>query len=473
MGTESTKPIDSKLIMKQTVVIDIVGLSSSILNDESLFITRWIKDKKVSKIKPMLPAVTCAVQSTYLTGKLPNEHGIVANGWYFREECEVKLWRQSNHLVRSPKIWDLAKEINPDFTCSNMFWWYNMYSNSDFNVTPRPQYWADGQKKPDCYSKPTDLRDRLQVRLGTFPLFNFWGPNTSIKSTQWIANASKLVHDWHEPTLQLIYLPHLDYVLQKHDDKKLISESIKELDIVFEDLINFYDGKGICPIVLSEYGIHPVKSSIPINRILRENGFIKVRNERGRELLDAGISDAFAMADHQIAHIYINDIDKIEEVRKILEEYPEIDLILDKNQQKKFNLNHERSGELVAIAKKEYWFSYYFWNDDKKAPDFARMVDIHNKPGYDPVELFTDPEKKFMIGRIGWKLLRKKLGFRTLLDVIPLNPNLVKGSHGAVNIGEEYYPLLIRNEVNANNEKDNEHIEPTDICNLILDLVFQ
>jgi len=459
--------------MKQTVVIDIVGLSSSILTDESLFLTRWIKNKKVSKIKPMLPAVTCAVQSTYLTGKLPNEHGIVANGWYFREECEVKLWRQSNNLVRSPKIWDLAKEINPDFTCSNMFWWYNMYSNSDFNVTPRPQYWVDGQKKPDCYSKPTDLRDRLQEKLGTFPLFNFWGPNTSIKSTKWIANASKLVHDWHEPTLQLIYLPHLDYVLQKHDDKKLISESIKELDIVFEDLINFYDGKGICPIVLSEYGIHPVKSSIPINIILRENGFIKVRNERGLELLDAGISDAFAMADHQIAHIYINDIDKIEEVRKILEEYPEIDSILDKNQQKKFNLNHERSGELVAIAKKEYWFSYYFWNDDKKAPDFARMVDIHNKPGYDPVELFTDPEKKFMIGRIGWKLLRKKLGFRTLLDVIPLNPNLVKGSHGAVNIGEEYYPLLIRNKVYANNEKDDEHIEPTDICNLILDRVFE
>jgi predicted AlkP superfamily pyrophosphatase or phosphodiesterase len=259
-------------------------------------------------------------------------------------------------------------------------------------------------------------------------------------------------------------------VLQKHDDKKLISESIKELDIVFEDLINFYERKGICPIVLSEYGIHPVKSSIPINRILRENGFIKVRNERGLELLDAGLSHAFAMADHQIAHIYINDIDKIEEVRKILEECPEIDLVLDKNEQVKFNIDHERSGELLAVAKKEYWFSYYFWNDDKKAPDFARMVDIHNKPGYDPVELFTDPEKKFMIGRIGWKLLRKKLGFRTLLDVIPLNPNLVKGSHGAVNIGEEYYPLLI---TKKENNRSDDYIEPNQICKTILDEVFQ
>jgi predicted AlkP superfamily pyrophosphatase or phosphodiesterase len=473
MGTKTTKLIDTKLIMRKTVVIDIVGLSNSLLNDESLFITRWIRDKNVSKVKPMLPAVTCSVQSTYLTGKLPDEHGIVANGWYFKEECEVKLWRQSNHLVRAPKIWDMAKDIDPDFTCSNMFWWYNMYSNSDFNVTPRPQYWADGQKKPDCYTKPTNLRDRLQDKLGTFPLFNFWGPNTSIKSTKWIADASKLVHNWHEPTLQLIYLPHLDYVLQKHDNQKVISENIKELDAVFEDLITFYEKKGICPIVLSEYGIHPVKAPIHINRILRENGFIKVRSESGLEKLDVGISDAFAMADHQIAHVYVNNLDKIEEIKKILKKYPEIDLVLDKNDQVEFNLNHERSGDLVVVAKKEFWFSYYFWKNDKKAPDFARIVDIHNKPGYDPVELFTDPKKKFMAGRIGWKLLRKKLGFRTLLNVIPLNANLVKGSHGAVNISDEYYPLFIRKEESTNNEKGNKYLEPTTICNLILDHIFK
>ena len=267
------------------------------MNDESLFITQWLKDKTLSNIKPVLPAVTCAAQSTYLTGKLPDEHGIIANGWYFREESEVKLWRQSNHLVKGDKIWDIAKEKNKDFTCSNMFWWYNMYSNSDYNVTPRPQYWADGQKKPDCYSKPSELRDRLQDTLGTFPLFNFWGPNTNIKSTKWIADASKLVHEWHEPTLQLIYLPHLDYVLQKTDDQKVISNSMKELDEVLKDLIQFYEAKGITPILLSEYGINPVKSPIHVNRMLRSKGFIKLREEQGLELLDVGISDAFAMAD--------------------------------------------------------------------------------------------------------------------------------------------------------------------------------
>ncbi len=456
--------------MRQTVVIDIVGLSTALLKNESLFLTQWIKGKNISKIKPLLPAVTCAVQSTYLTGKLPNEHGIVANGWYFKEEAEVKLWRQSNHLVQAPKIWDIAKEINPDFTCSNMFWWYNMYSNADFNVTPRPQYRADGQKKPDCYSKPEGLRDRLQEKLGTFPLFNFWGPNTNIKSTKWIAEASKLVHDWHEPTLQLIYLPHLDYVLQKHTDEHIILKDLKELDEVCKDLILFYESKGIQPILLSEYGINPVKAPFHINRLLREKGYIKIREENGLELLDTGISEAFAMSDHQVAHVYINNKSKLSEIKELLEGCDEIDLILADPGKEKYGLDHDRSGDLVLVAKKDYWFTYYYWLDDKKAPDFARMVDIHKKPGYDPVELFTDPKKKFMMGRIIFKLLRKKLGFRTLLNVIPLDAQLVKGSHGAINIDEKYYPVLIKPKEKA--EIEDNTIEATTVFDIIKNHIF-
>ena len=457
--------------MNQTVVIDIVGLSSALLKHKDLFLTQWIEKNNLSKIKPMLPAVTCAVQSTYLTGKWPSEHGIVANGWYFKDECEVKLWRQSNHLVQAPKIWDMAKAIDPSFTCSNMFWWYNMYSNSDFNVTPRPQYRADGQKKPDCYSKPEGLRDRLQSELGTFPLFNFWGPNTTIKSTKWIADASKLVHNWHEPTLQLIYLPHLDYVLQKHNNENIILKDLKELDVVYKDLITFYESKRVKIILLSEYGINPVKSPFHINQLLRKQGYIKIREENGLELLDYGISSAFAMADHQIAHIYIKDKNDLPNIKKLLEDCPEIDVVLDAEGQKEQHINHERSGDLVIVAKKEHWFTYYYWLDDEKAPDFARMVDIHKKPGYDPAELFTDPKKKIMFFRIALKLLRKKLGFRTLLDIIPLNAKLVKGSHGTINVDEEYYPLLVAK--HDKNYKTAKFFEPTEVCNFILDHIFQ
>ena len=456
--------------MNQTVVINIVGLSNVLLKHKDLFLTQWIEKKQLTKIKPVLPAVTCAVQSTYLTGKWPKDHGIVANGWYFKDECEVKLWRQSNHLVEAPKIWDMAKAINPDFTCSNMFWWYNMYSNSDFNVTPRPQYRADGQKKPDCYSKPEELRDRLQSKLGTFPLFNFWGPNTTIKSTKWIADASKLVHNWHEPTLQLIYLPHLDYVLQKNNNKNLILKDLKELDLVCKDLINFYESKDVQIILLSEYGINPVKAPFHINRLLREHGYIKIRNENGLELLDAGISDAFAMADHQIAHVYINDKSKIESIKALLENCEEIDLVLDEEEQTKHHINHHRSGDLVVVIKKDFWFTYYYWLDDKKAPDFARNVDIHKKPGYDPVELFTDPKKKFMLGRIAFKLLKKKLGFRTMLNVIPLDANLVKGSHGSINVDEDYYPVFIHDKIETKLDNPTEAI---DVCQTILDHVFK
>ena len=454
--------------MNQTVVINVVGLSSALLKHQDLFLTQWIEKKQLSKIKPVLPAVTCAAQSTYLTGKWPNDHGIVANGWYFKDECEVKLWRQSNHLVQSPKIWDMAKAKDSNFTCSNMFWWYNMYSNSDFNVTPRPQYRADGQKKPDCYSKPAGLRDRLQEALGTFPLFNFWGPNTSIKSTKWIADASKLVHNWHEPTLQLIYLPHLDYVLQKHNDEATILKDLKELDNVCKDLITFYESKDVKVILLSEYGITPVKGPIHINRLLRKEGYLKLREENGLELLDAGECDAFAMADHQIAHIYIKDKSKLNDIKELLKTIPEIDLVLDAESKKDYHLDHERSGDLIAVAKPDYWFTYYYWLDDKKAPDFARMVDIHKKPGYDPVELFTDPKKKFMIGRIVFKLLKKKLGFRTLLNVIPLDARLVKGSHGAVNIDEAYYPIFVTEDTLSRSEL----IPANEVCQHILNSIF-
>ncbi|GAB1855386.1 alkaline phosphatase family protein [Flavobacteriaceae bacterium MHTCC 0001] len=453
--------------MNPTVVIDIVGLSSSLLKHKDLFLTQWIEKRHLSKIKPVLPAVTCAVQSTYLTGKWPKDHGIVANGWYFKDECEVKLWRQSNHLVEAPKIWDIAKSKNPDFTCSNMFWWYNMYSNSDFNVTPRPQYRSDGQKVPDCYSEPANLRDRLQSELGTFPLFSFWGPKTSIKSTKWIADASKLVHNWHNPTLQLIYLPHLDYVLQKTNNEQKILKDLKELDNVCKDLIQFYESKGVKIILLSEYGISPVKHPFHINRLLRQHDYISIREENALELLDAGNSKAFAMADHQIAHIYIKDNSALATIKKLLTNCPEIDLVLDKKEQKHYNINHNRSGDLVIVAHKDYWFTYYYWLDDKKAPDFSRNVDIHKKPGYDPVEMFTDPKKKMILLRILFKLLKKKLGFRTMMNVIPLDASLIKGSHGAINIADNYYPILVQDQL-----KTNEIVSPVEIQNIILNHVF-
>ncbi|MDZ8183534.1 MAG: alkaline phosphatase family protein [Nostoc sp. ChiSLP02] len=452
--------------MKKTVILNVVGLTPSLLGKNTPFLSAWAAKGQVSAIKTVLPAVTCSVQATYLTGKLPNEHGIVANGWYFRDECEVKFWRQSNKLVQAPKVWEIAKSIDPNFTCANLFWWYNMYSTVDYAITPRPMYPADGRKLPDIYTQPSDVRSPIQSDLGQFPLFDFWGPKTSINSSQWIANSAKWIEERYSPTLSLVYLPHLDYCLQKFGrDEKRIQGDLQEIDAVCGDLIEYFQARNTQVIILSEYGITPVNKAVDLNRIFRKNNLIAVREELGRELLDFGASIAFAVADHQIAHIYINDEAYIPKVRSLLEATEGVAEVLDEQGKQAYHLNHPRSGELVAIAQPDAWFTYYYWLDDNKAPDFARTVDIHRKPGYDPVELFLDPQIKFPQGKIALKLLKKQLGFRYLMDVIPLDASLVRGSHGHITTSSDEGPLFITHQTHL---IDTNIIEATDVCSLIL-----
>lgn len=455
--------------MNKTVVIDIVGLSANLIGEHTPFLSEYVKSRHITPIKPVLPAVTTTSQSCYVTGKWPSEHGIVANGWYDREDAEMKFWKQSNKLVKAEKIWDAAKRQDPSFTCSKMFWWYNMYSTADFSVTPRPQYHADGVKAPDCYAYPASLRDELQQDLGQFPLFNFWGPNANIKSTKWIADASLWVDRKHDPTLTLIYLPHLDYCLQKFGpDFSKISKELNEIDQVVADLVKYYESKNTRIILLSEYGINPVHRPVHINRILREEGLISVRNERWYELLDAGASKAFAAADHQIAHIYINDPAVKAQVKKRLEQTEGIELVLDEEGKKAHHIDHERAGDLVAVAKPDSWFTYYYWFDDAKAPDYAHLVDIHRKPGYDPVEMFMNPKNPFIKLRAGYKLARKLLGFRYLMDVIPLDATLIKGSHGGISAPREFYPICITDTPLTQSE-----LQATDVYDVIWGHLFE
>ena len=443
--------------MHKTVVIDIVGLSSSLINEHTPFLKKYTAEKGLNTIEPMLPAVTTSVQSTFITGKWPAEHGIVGNGWYDHTDSEIKFWKQSNKLVLAEKIWEKAKRSDPNFTCAKMFWWYNMYSGADYAVTPRPNYLADGRKIPDCYSHPAELKDELQKELGQFPLFKFWGPATDISSTQWIADASIYTDKKYDPTLTLIYLPHLDYCLQKFgQDIPAIAKDLAEIDKVVEQLVNYYTSQNARIILLSEYGITNVSRPVHLNRELRKNGWLQIRVERGLELLDPGASKVFAVADHQVAHIYLNDKSLKGQVKKIIEQVPGVQLVLDKEEQRQYHIDHERSGDLVAVADEQSWFTYYFWLDDAKAPDYARVVDIHKKPGYDPVELFMTSK-----ARAGYKLLRKKLALRYVMDVIPLDATLVKGSHGRLEANKKYHAVLV-----ADKLKD-QQVKATDVYEII------
>ena len=429
---------------ERTVILDVVGLTPRLLGPAMPRLTAFAAQHGRQSIRPALPAVTCTAQSTYLTGLPPAQHGCVANGWYDRALAEHHFWKQSNALVQGPKLWETCRAARPGFTCAKLFWWYNMYSSADWSVTPRPLYPADGRKIFDIHTHPADLRPTLKRDLGPFPFPTFWGPTAGLPSSQWIAASARWIEERHRPDLSLVYLPHLDYNLQRlGPDDPRCAEDCRAIDTLVGELLDFYAQRGVRPVVLSEYGIVPVRRAVALNRVLRARGWLTVKDELGRETLDCGGSAAFALADHQVAHIYVRDPALVPAVRDALASTPGVAQVLDRAAQRELGLDHARGGDLVAFAEEDSWFTYYYWEDDAKAPDFARCVDIHRKYGYDPVELFVDPALAFPKLRVAAKLLRKALGFRMLMDVIPLDPSLVKGSHGVCPRDERDWPLLL------------------------------
>ena len=425
-------------------VINLVGLSRSLLGPDMPGLTKFAEKNGLQSYTPAFPAVTCTAQSSIATGTSPAEHGIVANGWYDRESAEVRFWKQSNHLVHGEKLWDKLRREIPGFTCAKLFWWYNMYSTADFSITPRPLYPADGRKVFDVHTQPMGMRAELKKDLGPFPFQAFWGPAAGIASSEWIAASAKWVEEKHSPTLSLVYLPHLDYPLQKDGPlAENIPGELRKIDKLATDLINYYESRNIRVLVLSEYGISPVNRPIHLNRLFREMGWIQVKDELGLETLDCGASKVFAVADHQVAHVYVNDPSLKEEVRRFLENTAGIDEVRAAGDVWREGVAAERAGDFIAISAEDSWFTYYFWQDDQLAPDYARTIDIHRKPGYDPCELFIDPAIPFPKLKIAKFLLKKKLGLRGLLDVIPLDATLVKGSHGRDRVSADEQPVLL------------------------------
>jgi predicted AlkP superfamily pyrophosphatase or phosphodiesterase len=425
-------------------VLNIVGLSESLLGPHMPGLTAFAEKHGRQSYAPAFPAVTCTAQSSIVTGAPVAAHGIVGNGWYDRESAEVRFWKQSNHIVRGEKIWDTLRREMPGFTCAKLFWWYNMHSTADFSITPRPLYPADGRKVFDVHTQPMLMRDELKRDLGEFPFPAFWGPAAGIASSEWIAASAKWVEEKHSPTLSLVYLPHLDYPLQKDGPlAATIPDELGKIDRVTSDLISFYEARGVRVLVLSEYGISAVSRPIHLNRLFREKGWLSLKNELGRETLDCGGCRAFAVADHQVAHVYVNDSSIREEVRTLLENTPGIEEIRIPAETWGRGIATERAGDFIAVAEPDAWFTYYFWNDDALAPDYARTIDIHRKPGYDPCELFIDPALKLPKLAIAKFLLKKKIGLRGLLEVIPLDSTLVKGSHGSDRVPQNERPVLL------------------------------
>ena len=412
---------------KKIIVLDVVGLRHQHFADPDNLphLNTLAGNGRLYSMLPPFPAVTLPVQATMTTGVPPEKHGVVANGFYFPEQYKVSFWEQADSLVQAERIWDRLKKKDPSLVTAALFMQNILYSGNDIVVTPKPMH-AESGLIQWCYSKPADLYDQLCAELGPFELKHYWGPMASIGSSRWITGAAISVFQKHRPDLLYVYLPHLDYNMQRlgpdHPDIK------KDLVLIDTEIGRFLSmlqknglGEEVVLLVTSEYVFHQVRRAIPINLTLRQEGLLSVRTIEGREYLDPEASAAFAMVDHQVAHLYIRK-GKKEAVRRVLEKCEGIEQLLDADGKERLAVNHPRSGDLIAVAAKDAWFSYPWWSDQNREPFFAPHVDIHNKPGYDPLELFFDMQNKR----------------------IPTDPLLIKGSHGRpAKDPSEAVPLLV------------------------------
>ncbi len=433
--------------LPRTAVLNVVGLTPRHIGPDTPFIRSFLarEGHRLIHVTPQLPAVTSSIQATYLTGKSIGGHGIVGNMWYDRDYAEHRCWKQSNHLVQGRKLWEhIREDHDPDYTCAKVFWWNNLYSTADYQITPRPIYCADGKKVFDIQTWPMNLRKKIRRKLGAFPFPAFWGPAAGLPSSEWIANSAKWFEDHFSPGLNLVYLPHLDYNLQRlGPEAREIADDLTAIDGVVRDLVTHLEKRGVQVVLLSEYGITQVNRPIHLNRVFREKGWLSWRTELKREMIDLGNCRAFAISDHQVAHIYLNDMSLLDEVAETVRKLDGVTAVYSREEQESMGLLHERSGDLLAVSDEKSWFTYYYWKSDRKAPDFARCVDIHRKPGYDPVELFINPKFWFPKLKVAYRLARKMLGFRMLMDLIPLDASLVKGSHGCIPKDPADHPVLI------------------------------
>jgi predicted AlkP superfamily pyrophosphatase or phosphodiesterase len=417
--------------MQPVVLIDVVGLTQRHIGPRTPALAALAKRGTCAPMGAILPAVTCSAQATMLTGRMPSVHGAVGNGWFDRESGEVSFWRQSNALVGARKLYEVARERDPQFTCAKLFWWWNMGAAVDWSITPRPFYPADGRKILAVYGQPTSFPAQLERELGPFPFFDFWGPKSGLPSSRWIADVAVRTLELHKPSLTLVYLPHLDYSHQQDGpESERGQRALAEVDAEVAKVVAAADKLGAQVVVVSEYGLEQVDTPVHLNRALRSEGLLVVRETPVGEMLDTFASTAFAVADHQLAHVYARTEEARSHAAHVLRNLPGVEQVLDRAAQRKFGLDHARSGDLVVLARKGAWFTYYHWLDDARAPDFARTVDIHRKPGYDPCELFVDPKLAAPKLRVAFRLAQKVAGFRYLMDVIPLDASLVKGSHG-------------------------------------------
>jgi predicted AlkP superfamily pyrophosphatase or phosphodiesterase len=397
--------------MRKILVIQVAALGYDFLKRKNG--SAEIGALEFRPIQSIFPAVTCAVQATMRTAEPPGVHGMVGNGFYFRELAKPLFWEQSSSLIRAPRIWEAFRRSGG--TVGQMFIQQSLGAESDLLVSPAPIHKHHGGMIQDCYSRPAGLYPELGEKVGRpFKLRHYWGPLASVKSTEWITDAACEVIRSKKTDLLFTYLPHLDYELQRTGPlSEKSARAFSELKALLEKLLNTAREAGYKALVFGDYAITDVNNPMFPNRILREAGLMAVRKIKKMAYPDFHSSRAFAVVDHQVAHVIIKNKTDADAVRNALEGASGIERILGKHDKKEMGIDHPRSGELVLVAEKNAWFAYPWWTEKREAPDYAAHIDIHNKPGYDPCELF----------------------FGRLPVSVSTDATKVRGSHGRVGEG--------------------------------------
>lgn len=402
-------------------------------------------------LTPSFPCVTWPVQASLLTGVGPEQHGVIANGLYHRQSGDVEMWTAWNECVQSPQIWDRLHTHDASLTSAAWFPLLSKGCAADYVCIPAPHHNEDGTESMWCHTKPEELYPELMESLGHFPLMHFWGPLANIKSTDWIVDSAVQLAKKFQPRFSALYLQHLDYAAQKFGpDSEQAQTALGELDRAIGRLIDGYSDAGLDDVLwlaASEYVITEVNDVCYPNRVLRVAECLSLKeDESGGEVLVPAESQAWAMVDHQFAHVFVRDSADVERAAELFRQEPLVERVLIGAERGEVGLNHPRSGEIVLIAKPEAWFAYYWWMDDDRAPAFARTVDIHNKPGYDPVEMFIDmPSRQ-----------------------TPLDATLVRGSHGYPATNSSHRGVLVSSDTAVLDETSLSGLRDTDVAGIVL-----
>jgi predicted AlkP superfamily pyrophosphatase or phosphodiesterase len=387
-------------------------------------------------LAPGFPAVTCPVQASLTTGTMPAAHGILANGLVDRGTSHLEMWISPDSVHRAPRLWDRIKAARPEVRTAAWFLLQSKHATADLVCLPAPKHNPDGSETMWCHTNPEPLYAGLRERLGEFPLHKFWGPVAGIESSRWIARSFVEASRPAPPHLAVVYLPHLDYAAQRTGpDSPPAHAACGELDAEIGTLLDDYGRLVGCDdltvLVAGEYRIRPVSHALHPNRVLREAGLLAVHDAGEGELLDLATSRAWTLADHQVGHVFLRDPADAAAVADLFRGRAGVGRVLAGDELVAAGLvaagqprADSRCGDVVIESTLDSWQTYFYWLDDAKAPAFARTIDIHRKPGYDPLELHLDRSRLPQIA-------------------IPLDPALVKGSHGAVDPANPHETILI------------------------------